>query len=114
VLGGHFQEKEDHGISLREMQLLGMAIRFVPWRGIGLKAVYQLSGYTEAPDEYEADQQINAIDLSAALVYLLHSNGAGLWRIPTVEEMRAEASTEVSRAMHGSDSEPPDDWPVDG
>jgi hypothetical protein len=114
ALGGRFQEKEYHDISLREMYLLGMIIRFLPWRGIRLKPVYQLTGYTPVPLDYEGDEQLPAINLNQAMIDLLESKGAGRWHIPTRTEIIAEASTEASCAMEGEYPNPPEDWPVEG
>ncbi|MCB0128801.1 MAG: hypothetical protein KDE31_33600 [Caldilineaceae bacterium] len=76
-------------------ELLGMRIGLLPWRGIDGKATYQLHGGPDLKELHTRDWQEIRID--QAILDLLRERKAGIWRIPSPEELRAEGN------YHGED-----------
>lgn len=93
ILGCKFVNKKFYGEYLLVGDLLGMRVLLSEWRGLERKKTYQLHGIADDPKLFpdETNTTVNSIDISPAIITLLYVYGAGNWRIPSKEEIIAEA-----------------------
>ncbi|HYH79680.1 MAG TPA: hypothetical protein VEX86_07775 [Longimicrobium sp.] len=68
-------------------EVLGMQIGLLPWRGLGGVHTYQLHGI---PPRLPSRARWEEIRIDPAILDLLERCGAHGWRIPSVEERKAE------------------------
>jgi hypothetical protein len=98
VLGCSFKPGGDrYNMFLFEAELLGMEILLGEWRGLGGKRTLQLHGFVSVPPDAPPDARLEDVDISLPIRDLLVSRGAGRWRVPSEDELMAEATYASTR-----------------
>jgi hypothetical protein len=69
-------------------EVLGTQIGLLRWRGIGGAPVYQLHGFPDQKNR--SNLEWDEIRIDQAIIDLLRERGAGEWRQPSPEELKAE------------------------
>ena len=82
---------ERYDMFLFEGYVLGMEILLGEWRGIGGVRTFQLHGRTPAASHVDAVES-QTIDIDSVVIDVLRVRDAGMWRVPSDEELLAESA----------------------
>jgi hypothetical protein len=82
---------ERYDMFLFEGYVLGMEVLLGEWRGIGGVRTFQLHGRTPASSHADASEW-RTIDIDSVVIDVLRARDAGVWRVPSDEELLAESA----------------------
>jgi hypothetical protein len=92
AVGYILEPGEWNHMSFQMAEILGMRILFGQTRGINGQATFELHGITEVPTHaipgYDGPE---IIGIDQVVIDLLERASAGIWHVPSVEEIQAEA-----------------------
>lgn len=97
ALDCEFSEGRYYGVSAYVTQVFGLRVGLLEWAGLAGQPTFRLDGNVVEPRFAQLvgpGDEVVAQDISQAVACILRARGAGDWRVPSSEELDAEADFE--------------------